>query len=430
VLVVASLCWTACSPHASPAKPTDFEAAAESYVRLVLALGERDSDSLDSYHGPPKWRSDARARRATLEQIQQEARTLADAVAAPELQDKHASVRHAFLSRQIDAVAARVEILRGARPSFAEEAHQLFGLDVARVPKPDEAAAKQVRAAIDRELPGKGSTTERLASFDRKFLIPGDRVPAVMARAIAGCRAKTVTYIALPPGERVDVTYVRDSPWSAYTRYLGKSRSTIQINASLPLTVDRALDLACHEAYPGHHTIATLVEARLNGFVELAVQPTFSPQTLLHESASSVAATLAFSDAERVAFERDVLFPLAGLDTAEAARHVRVSRLVDQLRGVEGEIARRYLDGALDFPRAALALEHEALMPSADATLKFLNQFRSYAVTYTIGRDLFWQALATMSTGSAKTKEDDADGRWRAYVDLVANPSQMLPPDR
>ena len=44
---------------------------------------------------------------------------------------------------------------------------------------------------------------------------------------------------------------------------------------------------------------------------------------------------------------------------------------MDQLHGVQARIARQYLDGELDFPRASAALERDALMPSADATLKF-----------------------------------------------------------
>ena len=209
----------------------------------------------------------------------------------------------------------------------------------------------------------------------------------MLARAIDGCRAATRAHIRLPPAERVDVEYVRELSWSAFTRYQGGFTSRIQVNAGLPLTVDRALDLACHEAYPGHHTIASLLEARFGGRVEFLVQPLFSPQSLLHEAASSLAGALAFPEPARTAFERDELFPLAGLDPGEAGRHVRVGRLVDELHGVHADIARRYLDGGLDFPRAALALERDALMPSADATLKFLNQYRTYAATYTIGRD-------------------------------------------
>jgi hypothetical protein len=52
-------------------------------------------------------------------------------------------------------------------------------------------------------------------------------------------------------------------------------------------------------------------------------------------------------------------------------------------------------------------------MPSADATLKFVNQFRSYAATYTFGRD----RLAHLVAGS-----------WDAYVRAVTDPAQALSP--
>jgi hypothetical protein len=423
-VLIVSLAATACGRSNSATKPAGVVAAAESYVRLVLALGERDADSLDSYHGPPPWAAEARARHVTLDEVWRDAHALADKLAVTRFQNGDDEVRRRFLIGQLGAVAARIEILGGARPLFADEARRLFGLETDRHIDADGGAAKEIRAAIDRELPGGGTTAERFGAFDRRFLIPTDRLPAVMTRAIEACRSATLVHVKLPSAENVEVSYVRDLAWSALTRYEGNFRSTVRINAALPLTVDRALDLACHEAYPGHHTIGILLDTRLAGRIELVAQPTFSPQSLLHEGAASVAGTLAFSDPERIELERDALFPLAGLDPAEAARYVRVSRLVDRLHGVEAAIARRYLDGELDFPRASAAFARDALMPSADATLKFLNQFRSYAATYTIGRDRFWQAL---TTASAVTKEDDLDERWRAYVDLVANPSQALP---
>ena len=62
---------------------------------------------------------------------------------------------------------------------------------------------------------------------------------------------------------------------------------------------------------------------------------------------------------------------------------------MDRLRWVQVDIARRYLDGELEFVRAGRALEEEALMPEAstDAMLKFFNRFRTYSVTYTAGFD-------------------------------------------
>lgn len=402
-----------------PASPLSLDAAAESYVRLVLALGERDGDSLDSYHGPPAWPAEARTRHATLADIHAAAATLAESLtsAAAGVDDS----RRMFLMRQLRAVVTRIDILRGARPPFAEEARALFGLE----PPEGESStdAVSVRAAIDRLVPGSGDLSRRYAAFDRTFLIPREKTSIVLSRAMEGCRANTREHLTLPATEHVDVEYVNDLPWSAFTRYQGAYASRIQVNAAMPLTVDRALDLACHEGYPGHHTISSLIEATFGSRrVELLVQPLFSPQSLLHEGASTLAGALAFTDAERLAFERDELFPLAGLDPAGADRHVRVGRLVDQLHAVQGDIARRYLDGALDFPRAALALERDALMPSADATLRFLNRYRTYAATYTMGRDAVSRDL------DARVRRHGGDnGRWLAYAELVTNPTQMAP---
>ncbi|PYR04587.1 MAG: hypothetical protein DMF99_31515 [Acidobacteria bacterium] len=347
---------------------------------MVLALGERDSDSLDSYHGPVAWQAEVRAERPTLPQIRAAAATLADSLKTERAAAQEDAPRRAFLIGQLEAVASRVDVLQGARHAFDEEARLLFGLDPheqgGSADGPEDAGRElqsaAVRAELDRLLPGRGDLAARYAAFDRQFLVAPDRLAAVFSRAIEGCRAATRQHIALPAGERVDVDYVRDLPWSAFTRYEGRFVSRVLVNAALPLTVDRALDLACHETYPGHHTIGVLLDSRFGERrPELFVQP-----------------------------------------PSGAARHVAVGRLVDRLWPVEADVTRRYLDGALDFPRAAAALEREALMPSAEATLKFVNQFRSYAATYTIGRDRLSRVVS---------------GSWAAYVRAVTDPAQILP---
>lgn len=420
-VAVVAVALASCRTRAPAPGPTPLDGAAEAYVRLVLALGERDPDAIDHYRGPEGWQADARRRRATLVDIEGGARALADDLDRSTGAAGDDQVRRAFLVRQLRAVVARTHIGGGGRPRYADEARALFGIDTP-APPVDPAA---LRADLERLVPGRGALQARYAAFDREFLLPPNRVEAVLARAVAGCRAATGAHVDLPSGERVQLEYVQNLPWSAFTRYEGRFSSLIRVNAGLPLTVDRALDLACHEAYPGHHTIEALIEARLGtARAELLVQPLFSPQSLLHEGAASIAPELAFSTDERIAFERDALFPLAGFDPAEAERYVRVGRLVDRLHPVEADIARRYLDGELDFPRASAALEHEALMPSADATLKFLNQFRTYAATYTTGRDLMSAAIARVAPDSS-----DVAGRWAAYVRIVTDPAQAPPPD-
>src|SRR5262249_7257087 len=141
----------------------------------------------------------------------------------------------------------------------------------------------------------------------------------------------------------------------------------------------------------------------------------FSPLSAQHEAAASAAPLIAFTDDARVAFERDVLFPMAGLEVSEAPRHVRVSRLGGRLFVVVGHVTTVYFDWTLDFARASAAFEREALMTSPDVTLKFLNQFRGYGLTYTLGRAAFADRLARESASSG-----DAD-RWTAYARLTAD---------
>jgi hypothetical protein len=404
----------------SPA--VSLDAAAESYVRLVLALGERDADSLDTYYGPEAWQADARARRRSLVEIREATVALVASLDERRFAEAESNARRLFLVRQLRAMVSRIDIVRGARQSFAEEARMLFGLEGRERQDGQEGKEQEVRSELERLLAGPGTLSARYADFDRRFLIPRDRLPAVLARAIDGCRAATREHLTLPAGERVDVEYVPDMAWSAFTRYRGRTTSRLQINTALPLTVDRALDLACHEAYPGHHTIDSLLDARFGGGrAEFVVRPLFSPQSLLHEAAASMAGEMAFPGQARLAFERDELFPLAGIDPSHVERYVRVGRLVDQLHDVQARIARQYLDGELDFSRASAALERGALMPSADTTLKFLNQFRTYAATYTIGRDRLSRYLDAQST------VDDRASRWRAYINVVTDASQIVP---
>src|SRR5215510_5463167 len=55
---------------------------AEQYVRLVLAVGQHDTDYVDAYYGPPAWRTEAETAKAPLSAIASRAAALAEAIAA------------------------------------------------------------------------------------------------------------------------------------------------------------------------------------------------------------------------------------------------------------------------------------------------------------------------------------------------------------
>jgi len=99
----------------------------------------------------------------------------------------------------------------------------------------------------------------------------------------------------------------------------------------LPSYIDSAVDLGCHEGYPGHHTYNALLEQNLvrnKGWTEFSLYPLFSPQSLLAEGSANYGIELAFPGDERIEFEREHLFPLAGLDASDAARGFKSSGII------------------------------------------------------------------------------------------------------
>ncbi len=384
------------------------------YLRLAVALGERDPDSLDYYFGPSALVADIRSNPPTLAQIR-----LSSLQLIKELDSLHPDSenreRREFLLQQSRAIASRAGLLLGAHPSFDQETEEFFGMRVP--PQTDQGHLVAVRSELNGLLPGRGGLAQRYLAYDTGFVVPRERLRTVMARALEGCRTQTLAHIPLPADERVTVEYVSNKPWSAFSRYQGGFHSTIQINTDFPLTVDRVLQLACHEAYPGHHTYNSIRDMELvqkKHWSEFTVQPTFSPQSLASEAAATFAVEVAFPGPERTAFERSHLFPLAGLDPKKADRYCRIERLVDQLHTAEPSIARAYLDGQLEFVRAGWALESQALMADSDATLKYINEYRSYMATYTYGRDMVAELV-----DKDLDPEGSDDIRWRRYFDVM-----------
>jgi hypothetical protein len=359
--------------------PSRFDRQVREYVRLAVALGERDPDSIDSYYGPPPWVADIRRKPPSLTEIRRSALDLERQLQG----DRHARAKR--LGTQLRAIATRADELLGHKQTFDQQSSAYFGVTL---PATAPRNLDQDREEIERLIPGTGSLAERYAAFDRQFQVPADRLPAVMARAIRGCRDQTLRQLQLPAGETVRLEYVHNKPWSAFSRYQGNFQSVISVNVDFALTVDRVLQLACHEAYPGHHAQNVLQDLRIvRGlhWMEWTVQPTFSPQSLVSEALATFAVKIAFPAQERMLFERDALFPIAGFDPKTADKYDRVERLIDKLQSAEPAIARSFLDGKLEWARAADALEQQVLMADSEQTLKYISEYRSYMITYTLG---------------------------------------------
>jgi hypothetical protein len=408
-----------------------LDSLAQSYVRLALALGERDPDSLDFAIAPESMKADAHQRYLPLDAIELEAADLLKQLHSlylPVEQHKRAE----FLALQLASIQARAGMLRGRVLDFDNEARSLF--DASRLPDTYGAERRAAIVRIVALLPaqpmrGNGSYASRYAAYDRRFLVPPDRVAAVMNAALASCRQRTLVYLTLPANESVELTFVRNQPWSAFSQYRGHAHSIIKLNLDLPITVDDALELACHEGYPGHHVFNTLRDVALvqqRGWPEAEVQLTFSPQSYVSEAAAAYAPRMAFTTAERTAVERDILFPLAGLPKAEAERYVGISSLVRELSSAEPAIAREYLDGRLEFVRAGQQLADQMLMAHPEASLLYLNEYRSYMLAYTDGPRRIAAVLDEPHDAGAND-EDVCRARWKRYEDLMRGLRFTLP---
>ena len=232
------------------------------------------------------------------------------------------SERKDFLLAQVRALAVRADLMNHIRhqqptPGFDQQTEGFFGVRVPPVATENFDAMRHEVAGL---LGGAGKLADRYAAFEQQFVVPPDRLPEVMGRALALCREQTRVHLTLPPGEDAQIEFVRNKPWSGFSHYKGHFHSVIEVNADLGLTVDRALRLACHEGYPGHHVFNSLTEQAAGGArIELSVQPTFSPQSYASEALATVGADIAFTDGERLKVERDVLFPMAGIGGATSS---------------------------------------------------------------------------------------------------------------
>jgi hypothetical protein len=396
---------------------------APAYVKLVLAVGQYDKDYVDAFYGPPEWKREAEASKRPLLEIASEASALiARLEAIPELADAMLRLRHAYLTRQLQALSTRVAMLGGKRLSFDEESRALYD---AVAPVNTEEHFREVRDELDSALPGRGgsaSLVERYEAFRKDFTIPKDNVDGVFRAAIAECRDRTLKHIALPPGESFTVEYVTGKSWSGYNWYQGNYKSLIQVNTDLPITIDRAIDLACHEGYPGHHVYNMLLEKNLvrdRGWVEYSVYPLFSPQSLIAEGSANFGIEMAFPGHERVEFEKARLYPLAGLDPARAEEFERVWQIVDRLAYAGNEAARRYLNGEIDAAAAARWLADYALYPRdrAEQRVRFIDQYRSYVINYNLGKDIVRKFVE--SHGGTP---DNPAKRWEVFAMLLSSP--------
>ena len=424
LLLLAALTTQNASPTTTPVRATSVNEIAEAYVKLVLAMGQHDPDYVDAYYGPPEWKKQSETKKP-LDAIALEATQLRDRLAKISMPaDEMEQLRRAYLTKQLSALQARVRILKGEHLKFDEESQALYD---AVAPKFSDSHFQEILAKLEPKLPGEGPLLQRYKNWRRVFVIPKDKLDTVFQLAIKACRERTLAHIKLPPGENFTVEYVTNKPWGGYNWYKGNYRSVIQVNIDLPIYIDRAIDLAAHEGYPGHHVYNALLEKNLvrdRGWVEFSVYPLFSPQSLIAEGTANFGREVVFTKPERMVFEKEVLWPAAAINPSRAEEFYAVQDLVKKLTYATNEAARQYVNGEIDANAAATWLQKNALMDEkrAKQATKFIEKYRSYVINYNLGEDMVRNYIEKRGG-----TEQQPEQRWREFEELLASP--RLPGD-
>ena len=419
-----------------------MNAVAEKYAHLVLALGQHDPDYVDAFYGPAEWKTQAEKEKKSLDAIGAEAAALSASLnqnrPSPQSSpsgrgagetggdssgDELDNLRREYLEKQISALAARVRMLKGEKLKFDDESRALY--DAVAPTYPDSHFDELIKK-LEAKIPGPSRTGgnalwQRYEEWRKPFMIPKDKLDPVFQLAIKECRARTLAHIALPPNESFAVEYVTNKPWTGYNWFKGNFRSVIQVNTDLPIFIDRAVDLAAHEGYPGHHVYNSLLEKNLvrdRGWMEFSVYALFSPQSLIAEGTANFGREVAFPNkAERMKFEKEVLFPAAGIDPKRADEYYAVEDLMKDLNYAVNEAARRLINGEIDEKAAAEWLEKYAVMepPRAQQRVKFIRRYRSYVINYNLGEDMVRRYIE-------KRSGTDSEKRWSEFGKLLASP--------
>jgi hypothetical protein len=162
------------------------------------------------------------------------------------------------------------------------------------------------------------------------------------------------------------------------------------------------------------------------GWIEFALYPLFSPESVIAEGSGNYGIELAFPGNERVQFEKQALFPLAGLHPDDADRYYALQELLELLSYAGNEAARDYLNGDIDREQAVQWLVDYTLASPERARQRvdFFDTYRSYVINYNLGKDLVRNYIEREAEPAAAQASGPAtqDRRWKRFEGMLSSP--------
>lgn len=390
---------------------------ADRFIDLGLRFQNYDSSAY-LFLGDKALVTEAKADDVSLSELLVSLERLHEEMSAYQTDDAVLSKRFKDLRGRVLAMQVRGKILSGEIPrDFETEAKLTFDVTV---PHYSEEHFVELAQRLDALIPGDDPLPQRVERFRDEFVIPPSKLEDVLSVAIEECRRRTKSYLNLPQDEHAELVLVTGMHWVGFTVYEGNSFSKILLNQEVPVHIERALELGCHEGYPGHHAHASMLQEEVinkRGWKEYELIQLIGPMAVMNEGAASYAVDLAFTRSERLAFERKYLLPLAGLEKTDLERYYHYIDIIDELNYARTEAARKYLYGGMSFDDAVQWLIDFGLETRGTATqrMRFIDAQRAYVVTYNYGKTLV-KRYVEQEAG------EDLDTRWEVFERVILTP--------
>lgn len=407
-----------CKPKDENVAASAINQLAEQYVRLALVIGQYDEPFVDAYYGPdslkPVTLPSAVFPKDSLLLAVKMLKAECDQIASADSAGLEGH-RAAWIADQLISFDRRIRIFAGEYGLFDDESKELFGTTA---PVFNEHYYQLLVGQLDSLLPGKGTVPERFQTLANRFIIPKDKLDTVFRAAIAECRNRTLRHYTLPENEDFKLEFVNNKSWSGYNWYKGNYQSVIQINTDINIFIDRAIDVGSHESYPGHHVYNMLLEKNLyrdKGLVEISVYPLYSPQSLIAEGSANYGIDVVFPGTDKITFAKEVLLPLAGLDTTGITLYFTALATKGKLNYVRNDVGRGLLSGSMTEEEAMRWLQEYGLYNEETAVkgISFIRGQRSYVINYNHGMDIV-KSYIEQKGGT------DPETRWKIFETLLS----------
>ena len=283
-----------------------------------------------------------------------------------------------------------------------------------------------VLAQIEKLVPGSGPLAERVEAFQNRFTIPTGqaeagvrcrhrRVQGADRAAHRAAQGRERSTSASSPARAGRATIITRATIAAGSRSTPTCRSASA----------RAVDLGCHEGYPGHHVLNVLLEQRLTkerGWIEYQRLSALFAAIAAGRRVGQLRHRAGLPGPRAAAYEaRSPLPARRPADRRSAALSARCRRPREDLQSARFTIARELLEGRIDEAEAVrLSQRYQLVSPERARQLTdFTKQYRSYVINYGLGLDMVRADVEAAGPTPA--------ARWKRMEQLLSEPT--LPSD-